>query len=299
MKETVLITGANGLLANDVGKYLEKEFHVRYLTTKKKSVFGDTHFYWNIEDSYVDNNAIINCNHVIHVAGFPILNKWSTKNKRLMYDSRVKSTKLLFDAFRNINANPNTFICASAIGIYDQTVTEKVCEESPKGRNWLANLACDWEVAAEQFKAIGSRVVQMRISLIFSEKGGFLKYNLLSMKFGICAIIGRTNRKVNWMHIHDICRFIKTCIRNEYYQGPYNLACDELKEQGQFLKEIKKTIYPYALVIYVPMFIFSFLIGERSKIIDTNIFLDISKLQKHGFKCKINSLRELIEHLKQ
>ena len=55
----------------------------------------------------------------------------------------------------------------------------------------------------------------MRISLIFSEKAGFLRYNILSMKFGLGAIIGDKNKIVNWIHVKDLARFIKESLKNK------------------------------------------------------------------------------------
>ena len=295
MKEIVLITGANGHLAKVVSQHLSTDYNVRHLTTKKILNPNNSYFHWNINKRYIDPKSLKNCNHIIHLAGAPILKRWSRKNKKTIYDSRIESTKLIFDTCQKMNINPKTFISASAIGIYDQLLENYVHEDSPKGKDWLAKMACDWEDASIKFKEIGSRVVQMRISLIFSEKAGFLKYNLLSMKFGVGAIIGNKNRKVNWIHVKDISRFIKESIQNNEYSGPYNLACEDKKPQEQFIKEIKKHLFPYAIIIKIPIFLMRFFLGERSQIIETDIALDTNKLNKQGFKCKINTLEKLLQ----
>ena len=171
MKEIVLITGANGHLAKILSKYLAKDYKVRFLTTKKTN--KKSHFYWNVKKEYLDQNALENCKHIIHLAGFSILKKWTHTNKSIIYDSRVKSTDILLRECKLMNIKPKTFICASAIGIYNQDIKEKIYEDSQKGNDWIAKMAIDWEDAANQFKEIGSRVIQLRISLIFSEFNGF------------------------------------------------------------------------------------------------------------------------------
>lgn len=295
MKDIVLITGANGHLAKVVSQNLSKDYKVRHLTTRKKLTNNDSYFYWDIRKPYIDPKALKNCKHIIHLAGFPILKKWTRKNKQIMYDSRVETTKIILDTCKELNVKPQTFIGASAVGIYDNSLNDYVHEESKKGEDWLAKMAFDWEDAASQFRAIGSRVVNMRISLIFSKNAGYLKYNLLSMKFGIGAIVGDKNRKVNWIHANDISRFIKESIIDNNYSGPYNLACDDKKNQEQFIKKIRKDLFPYAIIIYVPMFLMKLFLGERSQIIETNIALDINKLKNQGFKCEINNLEQLFK----
>ena len=296
VKDIVLITGANGHLAKVVSKYLSKDFIVRHLTTQKIITHKNSFFHWDVKKKYIDPKALKNCKHIIHLAGFPILKKWTSKNKETMYNSRVKASRIILDTCKKINVKPKTFISASAIGIYEKSLKENVNEDSPKGKDWLAKMAYDWEDAAKQFKTIGCRVVQMRISLIFSEKAGFLKYNLLSMKFGFGATLGNLDRKVNWMHVKDIARFIKESIKNNNYNGPYNLACDDKISQRKFISEIKKNLFPYAIIIKIPMFLIRFFIGERSQIIETDLSLNTNKIKKYGFKFEINSLEKILKN---
>ena len=95
LKEIILITGANGHLAQMLGNYLKDEYEVRYLSRKKNNL--PSYYYWNIDEKVIEINALKGCSHIIHLAGYPILNKWTVKNKELMYNSRVNSSKLLFD----------------------------------------------------------------------------------------------------------------------------------------------------------------------------------------------------------
>ena len=287
MKDIVLITGASGHLAKALSRYLSKDYIVKHLTTKKILSSQDSCFHWDIQRGYIDYKALENCKHIIHLAGFPILNWWTKKNKQIMYDSRIATAKLILDGCKRINNNPKTFISASAIGIYEKSLIGDVHENSQKGRDWLARMVRDWEDASNKFKAIGSRVVQLRFSLIFSKEAGFLKYNLFAMKFGIGAIIGNPKRKINWMHVEDITRLIKESITNKEYTGPYNLACDDKISQKEFITKIRRHLFPYALIVRIPMFLMNWIIGGRSQIIKSNLNLNTKKIKGHGFKFKV------------
>ena len=151
MKEIVLITGANGELAKAAKKILSISYHVRCLTSSKKSVDGKSTFYWNIRKKYVDRNALKNCNHIVHLSGYSILKRWNKKNKKLMYDSRVKGSELLFDTCKEQNLNLQTFISASAIGIYGLTATGTKYEHSKLGDDRVPKILQDWEISADKF----------------------------------------------------------------------------------------------------------------------------------------------------
>ena len=210
-----------------------------------------------------------------------------------MYDSRVNGSNLIHRACKKNNHFPKTFISASAVGIYSSN-KNKITENSPKNKEWLGDLAQKWENSADKFKKHGSRIIKLRISLIFSKNAGFLKYNLLSMKLGFGAIIGDQNRKINWMHIDDIANFIKTSIDNITYHGPYNLSTDKYITQIKLIKLIKRKLYPYCLIIKVPKFIPKLLLGERYKVIDQDFEISNFKLKKTGFKIKYNTIDQVI-----
>ena len=296
MKEIILITGANGHLAQMLGNYLKDEYDVRYLSRKKNNL--PSYYYWDIDKKVIEINALKGCSHIIHLAGYPILNKWTVKNKELMYNSRVNSSKLLFDKCQEQNIIPKTFITASAMGIYDLNNTEKINENSSKGSDWLAQLAVDWETASHAFKSIGCRVIQLRISLIFSKYAGYLKYNLLAMKFGIAGMIGNKHKTVNWIEINDLIKFIKKGITSNDINGPYNLACDDQLSQLDIVNTVKKFLYPYCINIRVPIYITKLFLGERIKIINSNVKLDMSKLKQSGFRCECDTFSQLMNHLK-
>jgi len=297
-KEVVLITGANGHLAKSLSEHLNQAYKIRYLTTKKKTSKKKNYFYWDVLNKNIDQNALINCTHIIHLAGSSILSRWSKKNKKTMYDSRVKSANLIFDTCRKINSKPKTFISASAIGIYDQSLEGTINEGALKGSDWLGKMACDWENAADKFKEIGCRVIKMRISLIFSDKAGYLKYNLLSMKFGLGIIIGKKTKKISWMHVQDISRFIKKSILDNSFKGAYNLGSKENITQEMFFSKIKQKLFPYSIIINIPSSFANIILGKRSQIINCDLDIDSKKLIKSGFKYEVSSIEQLISKLK-
>ncbi len=296
-KDIILITGATGHLAQYLYSFLSKDYSIRFLTTNKSIIDSKRYFYWNINDKFIDPKCIKNCKYVIHLAGYSILNRWTNKNKEIMYESRVTSTNMLYNLFKSKNIKPEAFICASAVGLYECS-KNIITEESKVGTSWLAQMAKDWEDAANTFKGLGSRVVLMRISLIFSKHAGFLKYNLLSLKFGLAVIFGNRNNIINWMHIEDISRFIKFCIKNKKINGSYNLATSERMSQNTFYKFFTKHLFFFSFIVKIPDVILKFVLGERSQILLSNFCLSNEKLKSTGFVLKYDNLNKLGAYIK-
>ena len=162
MKEKILITGYNGSLAKRLVHFLNDNYSLVFLSSSKKSVNNKDVFYWNIEEGYIDESALIGCQHVIHLSGYNIINRWSKKNIHKMRTSRVDASNLLFEKCKSLNQNIKTFIGASAMGYYGLGVEKDVDENHPAGNDWLAKLVVDWESASNQFVKLGTRVINLR-----------------------------------------------------------------------------------------------------------------------------------------
>ena len=298
MKERIIITGYSGSLARKTTELLKDNYEIIGLTSNKKRVNNKNIYYWNTSTDEIDERALENCKHIIHLSGYPILKRWTKKNKILMQKSRIGAANLLFNKCKKLNISPKTFISASAIGIYGLDARGIKSEKDKIGTDWIARMASDWEESAQEFKKIGSRVVQMRISLLMNQETAFLKYNLLSMKLGIGVVIGSKNKKISWIHVDDATNFIKEAITNENYKGAYNLATTKPISQEMFIKKIKERLFPYALIIRIPSFIIRLFLGKRSQIINTDVSINVDKLKKEGFIWKFYNFNQVLEKVR-
>lgn len=297
MKETVLISGKNGLLANRFWELQKSKYNIKFLSTDKKKCDNISVFYWNIKNEFIDRNALKDCDHIVHLAGYPIINRWTKENKNKMYESRINSTKLIYKYCKKLMIEPKTFISASAIGIYGLESEGEKYEKDVTNTDWISKMAIDWEKSADIFKKINAKVVKMRISLIISKESLFLKSYLLSMRFGIATLLGSKSRHISWIHIDDAVNFIDEAINNKKYNGAYNLATSKSLTQGKLVQIIKEEKYPFCLTFQIPTQILSFILGKRSKIFMPNIVAKTDKLKKIDFKYKYDSFREVIRSI--
>jgi uncharacterized protein (TIGR01777 family) len=295
MQDKILITGYNGALAQRLRFFLENDYELIYLTSNKKSVDNHSIYYWDVKNNYVDENALLGCSHIIHLCGFNIMNSWSKKNKEKMHSSRVDTANLLFDKCKSLGVNIKTFIGASAMGYYGLGVESDVDENSPLGEDWLAKLSFDWEAAANQFEKIGSRIVNLRISLMMDLNSGFLKVTLLPMRLGITSVFLPSNLAYSWIHIDDLCGFITYALRNQNIVGPFNMAAPNKQNQLEVIREIKKYIFKNALIFPIPLFLMKIILGGRSQVIKGGLYLKTDKLIDSGYKYKYPTISSFLK----
>tara|TARA_B100000965_G_scaffold406029_1_gene442526 strand:- start:29 stop:922 length:894 start_codon:yes stop_codon:yes gene_type:complete len=286
MKEKILITGYNGALAQRLSFFLNKKYIIVFLSSSKKSVNKQDVFYWNINEGYIDQEALAGCSYIIHLSGYNIINRWSRSNKEKMHTSRIDAANLLFEKCKKMNLQIKSFISASAMGYYGLGLEQDVDENFPAGKDWLAKLVVDWESAANKFSELGARVISLRISLMMDLNSGFLKVTLLPMKFGVTSVFMPSNLSYSWIHIDDLANFIVYSIENNNVSGPYNMASPIKQTQHEVIKEIRKCVSPYAIIFPIPIFIMKIILGGRSQLIKGGLYLKIDKLLKSGFKFK-------------
>ena len=119
IKEKVLITGFNGQLSKVLATDIDtSKYELYYLTSNKNISDSKSIFYWNINSNYIEKKALINTQHIVHLAGLSISKRWNKKNKQIMYKSRVNSATLLYKKCKQFKIYPKTFITASAMVYY-------------------------------------------------------------------------------------------------------------------------------------------------------------------------------------
>lgn len=297
MKEKVLITGAGGLIAKNLGKILlHSGYNICFLSSNKKNLSSNT-FYWNFEEKYIDENALHNVDHIIHLAGYNIASNWNKKNKKLMRDSRLKTSELIYNKFVDLKTYPKTFISASAMGYYGFNQNGTKNETEKPGTDWMAQLCVDWESCADQFTKLGSNVIKLRLPLVLDKNAEILKKSLMSFYFGFGVVFANGQQKLPWIHIEDVVRFIAFALKNKKLKGVYNIASRDNISHYQFIDMIKKVKYTYSMLIYMPQLLIKLIFFKKHVLLLNNISLDTKKIQNENFELKYPTIEKAITNL--
>ena len=239
MKEIVLITGANGLVAKELSKKLEKEYTIRFLTRKKRT---DNEFEWDVKNQTIDEKALENVSHIIHLAGANISEKrWTDERKKELISSRVDSAGLILKTLRKNNIKLKSFISASGINYYGTETTEKIFTENDgPGNDFLSEVVVLWERAADDFKEqnLAERVVKIRTAVVLSEKDGALKKMIPTIKMGIGSPLGSGKQYIPWIHIKDICSIYEFALKNSELDGAFNATSPEHTTNENLTKKV-------------------------------------------------------------
>ena len=261
----ILLSGSSGLVGKELTKTLISLNHKVLRLIRDKKDIKDDAIFWDPENNILELDHIKDIDAVIHLAGENIANKrWSKKQKEIILESRVKSTKLLSDKISNLDLKPQVFISASAIGYYGTQTIEPVNESDPPGKSFLSYVCENWENSTKSSRNSGIRTVNIRIGIILSPLGGALKKMLTPFKLGLGGKIGDGNQIMSWISLEDTVKSIIHILNNEHLSGPVNLTNPNPVNNYEFTKKLGKklskiTIFP------LPKTIVKLIFGEMGE----------------------------------
>ncbi len=304
--KTIVITGGTGMIGKALTKaLLDKDYKVIILSRNPEKETNSNsrlrYAKWNIEQKMIDDAAISEADHIIHLAGAGIADKrWTKKRKQEILNSRVESAALIVESLRTIPNHIKTVVSASAIGWYGEDIYREGVkgsagrefeETDPPAENFLGQTCRRWEESIEPAVGLGKRVVKIRTGIVLSNEGGAYVEFLKPLRFGLCTILGGGRQVISWIHIDDLVRIYIMAIENEKFQGPYNAVAPQPVTNKEFILKLAKIKRGrFFIAVHVPSFVLKIVIGEVSIEVLKSTTVSCSKIHFEGFIFQYPSL---------
>ena len=238
----IAISGASGFVANGLKKLfpdfvaIERKDDVEAILKKLEGV-----------------DAVIN------LAGAPIVARWDEAYKKVLFSSRIETTKKLVLAINQ--SNVEHFISTSAVGIYPNNLT---CNEETLtlGTDFLAKLAIAWE---EEAHKCTKKTTILRFGVVLGKEGGALEKMLPPFKLGLGGIIGNGRMITSWIDIDDLMRIYEFVLEHKL-EGVFNATSPHPVSNLVFTKTLGRVLQKPTL-IPLPAFVIKILFSEGSVVL--------------------------------
>lgn len=297
MAKNILIAGATGVVGEQlVSKLLAEGHQVSILSRRPISTAKVKIFQWDVYQQTIDNNALEGIDTIINLTGEGIADKpWTAERKQQIIDSRVKSAELIFKAIRETNANVESYISASAVGIYGDRGDEVLDEESMPGSGFMADCCLAWEKAADQGIALGIRVLKIRIGIVLSEKDGALASMEKPVKLFAGAALGSGKQWMPWIHIDDLVNIFVHSLKDKNMFDAYNATAPSPVTNKTFTEVLGSVLHRPIWPFNVPKFVLKTILGEMSilPLISTNT--SAQKILNTGFQFRYLNIEDALK----
>lgn len=294
----MLVSGSNGLIGSHLVPFLEGKGHEVVRLVRGKADPREREISWNPADGTLNAADLEKLDAVVHLAAENVGNaRWTPEKKALIRSSRVEGTRLLAETLSRLSYPPRVLVCASAVGYYGDRGSEVLQEESEAGSGFLAGVVREWEAASKAAAEKGIRVVNLRIGIVLSSKGGALARMLIPFKLGVGGKVGSGKQYISWITMEDLVRSVLHVLVNNSLQGPVNAVAPNPVTNLEFAKTLGRVL-DRSTFLATPAFVARLALGEAAKdLLLASARVHPTRLEASGFAFEHPVLEEALRHV--
>lgn len=290
----IAVAGSSGLIGRHLVRSLTADGHtvsrmVRHSTSRSDIIP------WDPASGFLNSSDLEKVDTVIHLAGENLFAaRWTKRQKRRIYASRVDSARLLCDRLASLSHPPSLYISASGIaaGVDELPLAAKSGSEP-----FLKSVCRDWEKAAEKLADKGARTVFLRLGMVLAPRGGALENMLPVFRWGVGGRLGSGHQIWSWITIRDVCRAVRHIIKTDSLVGPVNLVSPNVISNREFTKTLARALRRPAF-FPAPAFMLRFLLGQvADEALLTGSAAKPTKLLESGYTFTQPELRDALSQL--
>jgi uncharacterized protein len=246
----IVIPGGSGQVGRVLAQYFQEQgHHVTVLTRGPYTAPWQT-VHWDGEHPGEWADHLDGADICINLAGRSVNCRYHARNRKEIYDSRIRPTRLLGRVIGGLADPPRLWLNASSATIYrhalDRAMDEATGElggnepGAPSTWNFSIRVAKDWEAAFFAAETPKTRKVAMRSAITFSPRPGNAFAVLLNLvRAGLGGAQGNGRQFVSWVHERDFARAVEFIIAREELEGPVNIASPNPLPNREFMAALR------------------------------------------------------------
>jgi uncharacterized protein (TIGR01777 family) len=305
---TIILAGGSGFLGRALAARFSTAGHTVRTLTRRAQPGNPALVAWNPDGSAGPwSQTLADADVVINLAGEGIADRrWTPARKQVLRSSRLLPTRSLVHALADAPPRPRTLLTCSAIGIYGAHGDEPVTEQTPPGRDFLADLCADWEREAASAASGATRVVLVRTGIVLHPDGGALASMLPPFRFGLGGPMGSGRQYMAWIHLEDWVALIEWLITSNRVQPAspapqkqvtiWNATAPSPVTNAEFARALGRVLQRPAL-IPIPAFALRLLLGEFATFLLTGARVLPERAEQEGFRFRHRDLEPALRSL--
>jgi uncharacterized protein (TIGR01777 family) len=243
---------------------------------------------------------------VINLAGRSVDCRYHARNRRLMMDSRVDSTRVLGEAIARCANPPKVWLNSSTATIYKHTFGPPWNEDGEIGATaeaqdaFSVEIATAWERELNATATPQTRKVALRSAMVLGHGANSVFPVLCRLaRFGLGGRMASGRQYVSWIHETDFCRALDWLIDHEEFTGPVNLAAPNPVTNAEMMATVRTLCgVPFGLPAAAWMLeVGAFFLRTESELIIKSRRVVPGRLLASGFQFRFTQIREALADL--
>lgn len=220
----VLVSGSTGFIGAELTRRLRARGDVVVPVTRRRPDLGEVGVdleAGRLDTSRLPGGTLEGVDASVHLAGAPIIGRWSAAKMERIRSSRIAVGDLLARSLAALERPPSVHVTGSAVGYYGNRGEEVLEESSGPGEGFLPDVCRAWEAAVEPAATAGVRTVAVRTGVVIGP-GGMLGPQLLVFRLGLGGRLGDGRQWTSWISLEDEVRILLRALDDPALSGPVN-----------------------------------------------------------------------------
>lgn len=261
--KTFALSGASGLVGRALAAFLGTGGH-RVLRLVRGRPTAADELGWDTVRGQIDPR-IAEVDVVVHLAGEPLLGRWTDAKKRRIEESRTLHTELLARALARAPRRPEALVSASAIGFYgSDRGDERLDERARSGEGFLARVCRGWEDATRPASDAGIRTVNARLGVVLAAGGGALSPLVSLFGAGLGGKLGDGSAWFSWIALDDVVYGLHQLALDARASGAVNLVAPNPVRNAELTSVLARVLSRPA-ILPAPPLLLKLVFGEVAR----------------------------------
>ena len=297
MKKTLVIVGGSGFIGTKLTEVLlGKGYAVRVVDLVAPRVQHESLAFEkaNIALGKSSSSLFEDSFAVVNLAGATIGRRWNTAYKKIIYDSRIDTTRSLAELIGACTQKPTVLVNASAVGYYGNCLDAVLTEDAKAGTDFLAKLCVDWEGEALKAENFGVRVVRIRTANVLGPGGLLSTLEPLFRKW-LGGYFGSGKQYMPWVHWSDIVGIYVYAIERPI-QGAFNTGAGQTPKQKELFKAFANALH-VPIIWPIPYIAARILFGEFAEALVSSQNTQSKKICESGYAYQFQNLSSAFDDI--
>ncbi len=184
----------------------------------------------------------------VHLAGAPILGRWSGPRREAIRASRIAVGDLMARTLAGLQRPPRVLVGGSAVGYYGDGGESEMDESTPGGESFLADVCRAWENSTAPARQAGIRTVAVRTGIVLGPGGGALAPQVTLFRLGLGGRLGSGRQWTSVISLADEVGVILRAIDDSSLEGAVNATCPAPLRNGELTDALAAALGRRALL---------------------------------------------------
>ena len=308
MKNKIVLAGGSGFLGRMLFEHFgERGWEVVILSRSTKGLAHTVPWDGETPGDWCDE--LEGATAVVNLAGRSVDCRYTALNRRLIMNSRIRSTAVLGKAIANCKVPPRVWLNSSTATIYRHSHVHPMDEWSGEiGATKAAKdafsvkVAQKWERAFSECETPRTRKVVLRTAMVMgTEEGGVFRVLRRLTRLGLGGAMAGGLQFVSWIHERDFCRALEWLVLKGDISGVVNLAAPNPLTNAEMMAAFRQSVgMPVGLQsAHWMLEVGAFLLRTETELIIKSRRAVPGRMLRNGFRFQFEHFRAAIADLER